>query len=68
MNERLLVDQKKLLDYNEQQLTLYRTHNEQLAKDLVDARDSSFWKSLLYFGLGALVTTGIAFGVHQATR
>lgn len=67
-NKRMLelrVQENQILT---QQYNLWKTQSESLSKQLVESNNNSFWKSLLYFSLGALVTTGIAFGVTRATR
>lgn len=48
--------------------TLLKDHNTYLAKELVDTRDNSMWGKIGYFILGAVLTTGIAFGVSKATK
>lgn len=42
--------------------------NDRLSKQLVEARDPNIWDKIGFFFLGALVTTGIAYGVSRATR
>lgn len=67
-NKRMLelrIQENKVLT---DQYTLWKTQSESLSKQLVDANNNSFWKSLLYFGLGCVVTTGLAFAVTRATR
>lgn len=79
-----LENRQKLIDYsiNKQQLELYRQNEEILTKqvelwrgqsrdlslELVKKERMSFWQNTLYFALGAVVTTGLAFGVSRAIR
>jgi hypothetical protein len=51
-----------------QQYVLWKDQSASLSKQLVSARNDTFWHSLLYFGLGCLVTTGLAYAVNKATR
>jgi hypothetical protein len=51
-----------------QQYTLWKDQSASLSKQLVSARNDTFWHSLMYFTLGCLVTTGLAFAVNKATR
>lgn len=67
-NKRLFELQAKELQYTQEQANLWRSQSGELSRQLEDQRNSSFWKQTLYFGLGALVTTALAFGVNQATK
>lgn len=67
-NKRMLelrVQENKILD---SQYQLWKGQSESLSKQLVSARNDTFWHSLLYFSLGCLVTTGLAFAVNKATK
>lgn len=67
-NKRMLdlrVSENKVIT---EQYQLWKEQSNSLSKQLISARNDSFWKSLVYFGLGALITTGLAFGVSRATR
>lgn len=67
-NKRMLdlkIQENKLLT---EQYLLWKTQSDNLSKQLISARNDTFWHSLLYFGLGCLVTTGLAFAVNKATR
>jgi hypothetical protein len=67
-NKRMLDLQIKENSIVTQQYILWKDQSASLSKQLVSARNDSFWKSLVYFSLGALITTGLAFGVSRATR
>lgn len=58
----------KDISYANTQTELWKNQSDSLSKQLVDQRDSSFWKYALFFVLGCAVTTGIAFAVKGATR
>jgi myo-inositol-1-phosphate synthase len=67
-NQRIIgyhVQEKALL---QQQANLWHTQADSLSKQLVNAEDRSFWRNTLFFLAGALITTGIAYGVTRATR
>lgn len=67
-NKRMLdlrVQENKILT---EQYQLWKGQSESLSKQLVSARNDTFWKSLVYFGLGCIVTTGLAFAVNKATK
>jgi len=67
-NRRILdlrVQENKVLT---EQYQLWKGQSDSLSKQLVSARNDTFWKSLVYFGLGCLVTTGLAFAVNKATK
>lgn len=77
-NRKTLIEHKFML----QELDLYKQNEDILIKqadlwknqsrDLADQLNKkermTFWENTLYFALGALVTTGLAFGVSRATR
>lgn len=44
------------------------TENDKLATQLVATRDTSIWSKLGFFVLGAVLTTGVVFGVSRAAR
>lgn len=50
------------------QKQMWQKQSEDLSKQLQAKENSGFWKQTLYFGLGALVTTALAYGVNQATK
>lgn len=56
------------IDILGQQVTLWQDQSTRLSKQVIESQDKSFWRSALYFGLGALVTTGLAFAVNKATK
>jgi hypothetical protein len=67
-NKRILdlrLQENKVLT---EQYQLWKGQSDSLSKQLVSARNDTFWKSLVYFGLGCLVTTGLAFAVNKATK
>ena len=49
-------------------LDLYKNESERLANTLAKNNSDSFWEKTLYFGLGAVLTGFIAYGVVQATK
>lgn len=51
-----------------QRLDNMKEYNDRLAKENVELRENSIWSKLGFFVLGALVTTGIAFGVSRAAK
>jgi hypothetical protein len=51
-----------------QRLDNMKNYNDRLAKENVELRENSIWSKLGFFVLGALVTTGIAYGVTRATK
>lgn len=51
-----------------QQTDIWRTQSDALSKELQEQKNSGFWRQTLYFGLGALLTTALAFGVNKATK
>ncbi len=48
--------------------TIWHNQSIELSKQLEASKDSSFWRQALYFGLGAVLTTAITFGVNQASK
>jgi hypothetical protein len=52
----------------EEQAKLWRKQSDNLATQLVEARDNQFWRSALYFLAGAALTTGLAFAVSKSTK
>lgn len=67
-NKRILdlrMQENKVLT---EQYQLWKEQSDSLSKQLVSARNDTFWKSLVYFGLGCIVTTGLAFAVNKATK
>ena len=51
-----------------QQADIWKNQSDALSKELQEQKNSGFWKQTLYFGLGALLTTALAFGVNKATK
>ena len=67
-NQRIIGLKDQELALVNSQSKIWRDQSEQLSKELQEQKNSSFWKQTLYFGLGALLTTALAFGVNQATK
>lgn len=55
-------------DVLNKQVELWKSQSKTLSDQLVKKEQNTFWQNTLYFALGALVTTGLAFGVSRATR
>lgn len=73
--EQLDVQNKHLIELQvaqtaivQQQVDLWKGQSENLSKQLTEMKDNSFWKSLLYFGLGCILTTAVVFGVNKASK
>ncbi len=58
-------DNLQILD---QRVKLYQDQSDSLAKSLESSRSTSFFEKTLYFGLGAIITGGIAYGVTKSLR
>lgn len=67
-NSKILKLKEDQLVVVKEQANLWQTQSERLSKQLVDAENRAFWRNTLYFGLGALITTSIVFGVNQASK
>jgi hypothetical protein len=67
-NSKILKLKEDQLVVVKEQADLWKNQSERLSKQLVDAEDRGFWRNTLYFGLGAIVTTAIVFGVNQASK
>lgn len=68
VNQEYLLNLHKQMELSDKQRILWREESERLSKQLVAQQDSSFWKQVLFFGLGCVVTTGLAFAVNKATK
>jgi len=55
-------------DLIEQKNKILVDQNINLAKSLNDQRGMSTFEHIMWFGLGSLVTVGIAYGVRQAIK
>jgi hypothetical protein len=68
----VLMQQNKLYMENEkiyqEQVTLWRDQAHNLAKINAEKQNLEFWKQTFFFGLGALLTTAIVYGVAQAQK
>lgn len=67
-NQRIIQLKDRELELIKNQGVLWQQQADQLSKQLEEARAGSFWRQTLYFGLGALVTTGLAFAVNQSSK
>lgn len=67
-NQRIIQMKDQELSIVRDQGALWQTQSQNLSKQLEDAKSGSFWKQTLYFGLGALITTGLAFAVNQSSK
>jgi len=68
-NQNKLIDLKnKETELLAEQVKLWKDQSESLSKELTRKENYSFWKNLLYFGLGAAITTTIVFGVNKASK
>lgn len=72
IEHKFMVKQLDLYRANEdilnKQVDLWKGQSRLLSDQLVKKEQNTFWQNTLYFALGALVTTGLAFGVSRATR
>jgi hypothetical protein len=50
------------------QVDLWQNHSKELSKELATNESRSFWKNILYFGLGAIITVGLTYSVNQASK
>jgi hypothetical protein len=68
----VLMQQNKLYMESEkiyqEQVTLWRDQAHNLAKINAEKQNLEFWKQTFFFGLGALLTTAIVYGVAQAQK
>lgn len=68
----ILVKQNGLYKENElvyqEQVTLWRDTAHNLAKINAEKQNLEFWKNTFFFGLGAILTTAIVYGVAQAQK
>lgn len=67
-NQRIIALKDKELAAVNANYAIWQKQSEQLSKELEDAKSNSFWRQTLYFGLGALLTTGLAFAVNKSTK
>lgn len=67
-NQKLFKLKDDQIGIMDKQITLWRTQSQDLSKQLVERENSSFWKQTLFFGLGAIVTTAIVYGVNKASK
>jgi hypothetical protein len=51
-----------------EQYNIWKSQSDSLSKQVIEANDKSFWRSLLYFGIGVVTTTAIVYGVNKASR
>lgn len=51
-----------------EQYNIWKAQSDSLSKQVIEANDKSFWRSLLYFGIGVITTTAIVYGVNQASK
>lgn len=52
----------------QQQSDLWQKQSQDLALTLVKQENHSFYQNLIYFSLGALLTTAIVYGVNKASH
>jgi hypothetical protein len=67
-NIKLMALKDREMELIREQSKMWQEQSSELSKQLQQSKDSNFWKTTLYFGLGALLTTALAFGVNQATK
>lgn len=67
-NQRIIKLKDDELALIKDQGAIWRNQADALSKQLQEEKNSSFWRNTLYFGLGAVLTTALAFGVNQATK
>lgn len=67
-NDKLFLLKDKEIELTNTQADLWKNQSKDLAVQLEDSKNSSFWKSFAYFGLGCILTTGLAFAVNHATK
>lgn len=67
-----LIERNKVVDKEseilERRLQLYVTQSDMLAEKLTKEESKDFWQKALYFGLGAIITGGIAYGVVNTLK
>jgi hypothetical protein len=73
--EQLDIQNKQLIQLQitqttlvQEQSNLWKAQSENLAKQLAAVKENTFWKNLLYFSLGSILTTAIVFGVNKASK
>ena len=68
INTKRLDNSFKQNELLSKQVILWKDQSTNLAEQLVNRESKSFWKSIMYFGLGALITVGLTYSVNQASR
>lgn len=63
-----LETQNEVIKFSNQRVELYKTQSDNLAKQVTEIKDDSFWKNSLYFLVGATLTGLVAYGYSRATR
>jgi hypothetical protein len=65
LKERQLVAIKEENDIITKRYDLWKKESDSLSRDLSKERSNNFWRTSLYFVLGAAVTTGITYAVRR---
>ena len=60
--------QTQLIDNGNKRIEIYQKQVDYLGEKVVSTEDKSFWKSTLYFTLGAVLTGAVAYGLSQGYR
>ncbi len=68
LDESIIAAQKKQQADLQAQEQLWQDQSKTLSDRLVESNDRSWLKDILWFGLGAGLTTALAFGVNKATK
>lgn len=68
-NDKKIIDMKDLyITESNTEMNIWKTQAQDLSKQLAEQSNSSFWHSVLYFGLGVVASTAMAFAVSRASR
>ena len=65
--QKIMILQNEVED-SQTQVKLWKDQTKELSLQVVENRDNTFIKNVLFFVLGAVLTTGIVYGVNQASK
>lgn len=67
-DQQILALKDQYIKDSDNQVTLWKAQSQDLSKQLIEQQNTTFWHSILYFGLGVVSATAMAFAVSRATR
>jgi hypothetical protein len=67
-DEQLLALKDAYIKDDTTEIAMWKVEAQDLSKQVVEQQSSTFWHSILYFGLGVISATAMAFAVSHATR